>query len=213
MWNTSGQCLNQQDVREASQSLPVLPNKQPVEWMTEELLNLSHKKRDAWMRLQNKDPKSDDPTLQQEYKRLCKLIKFAAEKARNAWWSERAAEAEKTAWFAEQLGQGGSLVKELRLLGRQVSKPVATPLLAKDSSPITSDNGELRRWAEHFKEVANCDSVVSEAVLDTLPVVACEERPESVSDSDLCAPFRRGNLYSNLTDEKWKGIWYRQHLS
>ena len=54
-------------IREASQSLPVLPNKQPVEWMTEELLNLSHKKRDAWMRLQNKDPKSDDPTLQQEY--------------------------------------------------------------------------------------------------------------------------------------------------
>ena len=83
MWNTSGQCLNQPYIHEASQSLSVLPNKQPVEWMTEELLNLSHKKRDAWMRLQNKDPKSDDPTLQQEYKRLCKLTKFAAEKARN----------------------------------------------------------------------------------------------------------------------------------
>ena len=48
-------------------------------------------------------------------------------------------------------------MKELHLLSRQVA--VATPLLAKDSSPITSDNSELRRWAEHFKEVANCDSV------------------------------------------------------
>ena len=159
-------------IREASQSLPVLPNKRPIEWMTEELLNLSHKKQDAWMRLQNKDHKSDDPTLKLEYKRLCKLTKFAAENTRNVWWSERAAEAEKRAWFAEQLGQGGSLVKELHLLGRQVSKPVATPLLAKDSSSITSDGGKLRRWAEHFKEVVNCDSVVSEAVLDTLPVVA-----------------------------------------
>ena len=43
-------------------------------------INLSHKKRDAWMHLQNKDPKSDDPTLQQEYKRLCNLTKIAAER-------------------------------------------------------------------------------------------------------------------------------------
>ena len=189
-------------IREASQSLPVLPNKQPVEWMMEELLNLSHKKRDAWMSLQNKDPKSDDPTLQQEYKRLCKLTKIAAEKARNAWWSERAAEAKKRVWFAEQLGQGGSLVKELRLLCRQVSKLVVTPLLAKDSSPITSDDGKLRRWAEHFKEVVNCDSVVSETVLDILPVVACKERPENVSDSDLCAPFSEEEVSTAISQMK-----------
>ena len=158
-------------IEEASKSLPILPDNKPAEWMTDELLNLSRKKRDAWMLLRNKDPKTNNPKLQEEYKRLCKLTKVAAEKARNAWWSERAAEAEKRAWFTEQLGQGGSFLKELRLLKRQVSRPAVTPLIAKDSSPITDDEGKLRRWAEHFTEVVNCEALVSEAALDILPVI------------------------------------------
>ena len=132
----------QSAIQEASKSLPILPENKPAEWITDDLLNLSYKKCDAWMLLRNKDPKINNPKLQEEYKRLCKLTKVAAEKARNAWWSEHAAKAEKRAWFAEQLGQGGSLLKELHLLKRQVSRPAVTPLLAKDSSPITDDEGE-----------------------------------------------------------------------
>ena len=176
--------------------------------MTDELLNLSRKKRDAWLLLRNKDPEINNPKLQEEYKRLCKLTKVAAEKlkARNTWWSECAAEAEKRAWFAEQLGQGGSFLKELRLLKRQVSRPAVTPLLAKDSSPITDDEGKLRRWAEHFNEVVNCESLVSEAVLDTLPVISCPNSSQGDIDSHLA--FRRGNLLGNFPIKKWKGAWH-----
>ena len=48
-------------------------------------------------------------------------------------------EAEKKAWVAQQQGRGGSLIKDLRLLKRQASKPYPSYLLAKDNTIISSD--------------------------------------------------------------------------
>ena len=57
--------------------LPELSKKQKENWVTNELLNLPKKKKDAWV------GKSDD-FLKLKYQHLCKLTKAAAEKAQNA---------------------------------------------------------------------------------------------------------------------------------
>ena len=50
-----------------------------------------------------------------------KMTKLAVDKARNAWWGARAEEAERRAAVAECLGRGGSLIRELQLLGKSVA--------------------------------------------------------------------------------------------
>ena len=69
-----------------------------------------------------------------------------------------------------------------------IPKPAVTPLIAKDSSPISDDEGKLRRWAEHFTEVVNCEALVSEAALDILPVISCSNSSNNDCDSHLNAP-------------------------
>ena len=157
--------------------------------MSDELRNLSQKKKDAWLRLRDVGKHSCTADLKLEYQRLCKLTKIAAERARTAWWSVRAVEAERRAWVVEQSGHGGSLIKELRLLRSHCSKPSAASLSAKDGSDLTRDVDKLHLWAEHFTEVVNCGVNVNEATLEALPVVIpC---PENVSNApnneELCA--------------------------
>ena len=109
--------------------------RQEPEWITDDVRNLSQKKMVAWIHLCNNRTSS----LAEEYKRLCKMIKEAANKARNAWWNARAEEAERRAAVAECLGRGGSLIRELRLLSRSVAKASSTTLHALDGTALTSD--------------------------------------------------------------------------
>ena len=90
---------------------------------------------------------------------------MAADKARNACWSARAVEAEKKVNMLQQLFCGGSVVKELRLLKKQASKPSSFNILAKNRSILSSDIDKLQHWAENFSEVSNCCS--SSCQLDT----------------------------------------------
>ena len=76
-----------------------MPRKKEVDWITDEVRNLSQKKS-AW-HLTNKG-NDQYKTALAEYRRLRRLTKVAAEKARNTWWSARAVEAEKKAWVAQQ---------------------------------------------------------------------------------------------------------------
>ena len=70
-------------------------------------------------------------------------------------------EAEKKAWVAQQQGRGGSLIKDLRLLKRQTSKPYPSYLLAKDNTIISSNTDKLQCLVEHFAEVSkSCSKVV-----------------------------------------------------
>ena len=135
-------------VQGASDHLPPQPRKKEVDWITDEVRNLSKKKKKlAWLRLWDLTNKDNDQykTALVEYRRFRRLTKVAAEKARNAWWSARAVEAEKKAWVAQQQDRGGSLIKDLRLLKRQASKPSASYLLAKDNTIISSDTDKLQR--------------------------------------------------------------------
>ena len=68
---------------DAYKTLPELSKKQKEDWVTDELLNLFKKKKDAWLILCGVE-KSDE-FLKLKYHHPCKVTKAAAEKARNAW--------------------------------------------------------------------------------------------------------------------------------
>ena len=80
-------------IQKACKSLPPASRSSDPASITNEVHNLSRKKKEAWIRLKNAPPQ-DSACLKTEYDHLKKLTKVAAEKARNAWWSERAAEAD-----------------------------------------------------------------------------------------------------------------------
>ena len=79
VWNFSKESL-----QDAGRSLPVVPRRVEVDWMSNELRNLSRKKRDAWIRVRECDPRLSADALVQEYQRLRNLTKVAAERARSA---------------------------------------------------------------------------------------------------------------------------------
>ena len=79
-----------------------------------ELLNLSKKKKDAWLLFCGVG--KNNYSLKLKYHHLCKVTKAAAEKARNGMWKACAVEEEKCAWAAEQCSHGGYLIRELQLL-------------------------------------------------------------------------------------------------
>ena len=78
-------------------------------------------------------------------------------------------EAEKKAWVAQQQGRGGSLIKDLRLLKKQASKPYPSYLLAKYNTIISSDTDKLQRWVEHFAEASKSCSTGSQVDINVLP--------------------------------------------
>jgi len=172
----------------ASVNLPPLPRKKEVDWITDEVRNLSQKKTSAWLHLRNLTNEDNDQykTTLAEYRWFRRLTKVAAEKARNAWWSARAVEAEMKAWVAQQQGRCGSLIKELRLLKRQAFKTSSSYLLAKDNTIVSSDTGKLQCWAEYFAEVSQNCSVGSQVDIDLLPdiVAAISSYGDNFADDD-----------------------------
>ena len=177
-------------MEKAYETLPELPPRAEADWVTDELRTLSRKKRDAWLRFSNN---TSDESLRQEFQQLRNLTKTAAERARNSWWSERAADAERRAAAPERAGQGGSLIKELRLLK---SKPASSVLLDGDGLPLASDVQKLARWAEHFELVMNCGKKVNETTLASLPVI----EPKAGALSDI--PSFEEHLCSSPSEEE-----------
>ena len=148
----------------AYEALPEVPPRVEAGWVTDEHRSLTRKKRDAWLRLSGN---TSDKGFRQEYQRLRKLTKSAAEIARNSWWSEQAAEAERLAGYAERAGQRESLIKEHRLLKSRASKPCTSTLL--DRAILAISDQILARWVEHFELVMNCGKEVSKLALESLP--------------------------------------------
>ena len=80
---------------EVDHGLPDLPLVPEQDWVSKELTNLSRKKSEAWICLRNAKVNNPNlPKLQWQYNILCSRTNRAAEKARNHWWSTKAAEAE-----------------------------------------------------------------------------------------------------------------------
>ena len=182
----------------ACNKLPRAPKRQEDDWVTDEVRNLSKKKKEAWVHLCN----NRTPHTIVLYKRLCKLTRVAADKARNSWWSARAEEAERHAAIAESLGCGGSLVRELRLAGRSASKASASILHAVDGTVLTSDESKLRRWAEHFKSVTQCSSQVSEVVLEALPSIQPPSQNSPIDNEELCSPITEEEISTAIFQMK-----------
>ena len=96
------------------------------------------------------------------------------------------------AQLSQQLGRGGSLIKDLRLLKNQTFKPSSSKLLAKDKSILSSDTDKLKRWAEHFADVSNCCTSVSQFEPEALPNVTTATpsyRVQFPDDDDLSQPI------------------------
>ena len=132
-----------------------------------------------------------------KYDHLRNLTKVAAEKARNAWWSDHAAEADRRALVAEQQGSRGSLIRDLHLLGRKFSKPASSSLVPKDSRVLQSNKDKLNRWADHFQEVVNCQIDIDVIPIEDLPVVTPHSSSNTtLSDYNLSSPSlkRRSSL-------------------
>ena len=167
---------------------------------------LSRKKKEAWLHLRNISSIDDQqhPNALAEYRRLRSLIEVAADKARNAWWSARAVEAEKKANMLQQLGCGGSVVKELRLLKKQASKPSSSNILAKriNKSILPSDIDKLQRWAQHSAEVSNCCSSSCQLDTDALPnIIAATPsyREQFPDDENLSQPISKDEIQVAIT--------------
>ena len=79
-----------------------------------------------------------------EYRRVQKLTKETAERARNSWWSSQAVEAERLARTAEKASRGESLIKELKLLGTSPLKASTTPLLSSNKTLLICDEDKLQ---------------------------------------------------------------------
>ena len=129
-------------VLDASGNSPSLPREKEADWITEEVRNPSRKKKEAWLHLRNTLSSDSDQhsAAMAEYCRFVKLTKVAAEKARNACWNAGAEEAAKKAKLFQQLGCGGSLIKELKLLKKQVSTSLTLSVRTSKFFQVTSFN-------------------------------------------------------------------------
>ena len=127
-------------IQEASDNLPPLPKKE-ADWITDEVKNLSRKNKGAWLHLRDISSSDDQrhPNTLAEYRRLRRLTKLAAEKARNTRWSAKATEAKnkEKKVTATRLWWKFSLRLELKLLRNQASKPSSSNILSKDKSKLS----------------------------------------------------------------------------
>ena len=170
-------------IQKACESRPPAPRISDSDWITDEVRNLSRKKKEAWVHLRNAPPQ-DISRLKTEYNQLKKLTKVSAEKARNSWWSENAAEAECQALAVEQQGKGGSL-KGTLFLQQKFSKPASSTLVAKEGKTLQSNRDKLNRWAEHFtQEVMNSQVDIDVIPIEDLPV----NTPHSTSSDTSLRP-------------------------
>ena len=174
-----------------AKSLPPAPRSSDPDWIANEVHNLSRKKKETWVCLKNA-PSQDITRLKAEYDHLRKLTKVAAEKAHNAWWSDR---------VAEQQGRGGSLIRDLRLLGKKFFKPASSNLVAKDGRVLQSDGDKLNRWAEHFQEVVNCQIDIDVIPIEDLPIVTPHSSSDTtLSDHDLSSPLSEEEIITAISE-------------
>ena len=105
------------------------------------------------------------------------------------------------ALVAEQQGRGGSLIRDLRLLGKKFSKPASSNLVAKDGRVLQSDGDKLNRWAEHFQEVVNCQINIDVIPIEDLPIVTPHSSSDTtLSDHDLSSPLSEEEIITAISE-------------
>ena len=102
----------------------------------------------------------------------------------------------------QQLGCGGSVAKQLRLLKKQASKPSSSNILAKNRSILSSDIDKLQRWAQHFADVSNCCSSSCQLDTDALPdIIAATPSYRELfpDDENLSQPISEDEIQVAIT--------------
>ena len=158
-------CTFTGSLKKAQCCLPVAPEKEEGDWVTDEVREVSRKKQEAWMRCL-KSPGND--SLKQEYQKWRVQSRKCADKAREEWWEAKAEEAEKLHEAAVRLGRGGSLLKDLKLLCSRQKLKASTPLLSQDGTQLNSTVDKIERWREHFAQVSNVSVELVESVVSTV---------------------------------------------
>ena len=65
----------------------------------------------------------------------------------------------------------------------------------------TTDSSKLQRWAEHF---ANCDVEVSQASMDSLPVIS--PPIQSLDSDDLCVRLSEEQIVNAISQMRCGGL-------
>ena len=158
---------------EVQSTLPLTPEEDSGDWVTEGVHDVARRKQEAWLRW-TKNP--DNTILKESYQQLKRQSRLTADVAWEAWWRAKAEEAEYRHEVAISEGRGGSTVRELRLLKSSQKLRVSTALLAADGKTrLTSSSEKLDRWQEHFCDVCNIPSAVTDQTLEAIPEVTQSE--------------------------------------
>ena len=182
-------CTFADSLKKAQCCLPLAPEKEEGDWVTDEVREVSRKKQEAWMRCV-KSP--GNVSLKQEYQKWKVQSRKCADKAREEWWEAKAEEAEKLHEAAVRLGRGGSLLKDLKLLCSRQKLKASTSLLSQDGRQLNSTIDKIERWQEHFAQVSNVSVELVESVVSTVVEVPPISNPECNSDNSddhiTCVP-------------------------
>ena len=107
-------------------------------------------------------------------------IKKECNKALNSWWQEKANEAEEKHKLNIKLGRGGSLIDSLRLIGRLVHNQHHYILDKDGIRKIKNTENKLNRWCEHFSNITNIKTKVSQESYNSLKSISWEPNYEGL---------------------------------
>ncbi|XP_071510344.1 uncharacterized protein [Diadema antillarum] len=129
------------------------------EWMTEGTWQTIEKRREV--KRQCMAAKSDrlKERSRVRYKEMNRLVKRKSRADKRAFIDNLASQAEEAAKAGEQ----GNVYKLTRMISGKYSKSSELPIEDKDGKLLTTEAEQDARWAEHFEEVLNRPTPITEA--------------------------------------------------
>ena len=86
-------------------------------------------------------------------------------------------------------------------MGKKLSKPASSNLVAKDGRVLQSNGDKLNRWAEHFQEVVNCQINIDVIPIEDLPIVTPHSSSDTtLSDHDLSSPLSEEEIITAISE-------------
>ena len=109
-------------------------------------------------------------------------IKKECNKALNSWWQEKANEAEEKHKLNVKLGRGGSIIDSLKLIGRLVHNQHHYILDKDGIGKIKNTENKLNRWCEHFSNITNIKTKVSQESYNSLKSIFSQPNYEGLTN-------------------------------
>ena len=153
----------------AQGSLPLGVRREEVDWVNDEVREVSRKKQEAWVKWVKV---LGSERLKRKHQQLKVVSRKCVDKACEEWLVAKAEEAERLHEAAVRLGHGGSLLKDLRLLRCGQKLSADSKLLAQNGTHLPHTADKLERWREHFAQVGSVSVKVVMKVLNSVLEVA-----------------------------------------